>query len=128
MHTLDDLRAGRLRGITRLNLCQELTDFPREIFDLADSLEVLDLTGNRLSDLPADLHRLTRLKVLFCSNNRFTHLPHAIGRCQALETAGFRSNRSTPRRCRPRCVRWCSPTTHWNNCPKPWATVLTCRN
>ena len=95
MHTLDDLRAGRLRGITRLNLCQELTDFPREIFDLADSLEVLDLTGNRLSDLPADLHRLTRLKVLFCSNNRFTHLPHAIGRCQALETAGFRSNRIT---------------------------------
>ncbi|KNX78568.1 protein kinase [Pseudomonas sp. 250J] len=95
MHTLDDLRAGRLRGITRLNLCQELTDFPREIFDLADSLEVLDLTGNRLSDLPADLHRLTRLKVLFCSNNRFTHLPHAIGRCQVLETAGFRGNRIT---------------------------------
>ncbi|MEE1888360.1 leucine-rich repeat-containing protein kinase family protein [Pseudomonas carassii] len=95
MHTLDDLRAGRLRGITRLNLCQELTDFPREIFDLADSLEVLDLTGNRLSDLPADLHRLTRLKVLFCSNNRFTHLPHAIGRCQALETVGLRSNRIT---------------------------------
>ncbi|WP_460418657.1 leucine-rich repeat-containing protein kinase family protein [Pseudomonas sp. microsymbiont 2] len=95
MHTLDDLRAGRLRGITRLNLCQGLTDFPREIFDLADSLEVLNLTGNALSDLPDDLHRLTRLKVLFCSENRFTHLPHAIGRCQALETVGFKSNRIT---------------------------------
>ncbi len=69
MHTLDDLRAGRLRGITRLNLCQDLIDFPREIFDLADSLEVLDLSGNRLSELPEDLYRLTRLKVLFCSNN-----------------------------------------------------------
>ncbi|AMK30341.1 leucine-rich repeat-containing protein kinase family protein [Pseudomonas mosselii] len=95
MHTLDDLRAGRLRGITRLNLCQDLIDFPREIFDLADSLEVLDLSGNRLSELPEDLHRLNRLKVLFCSNNRFTHLPHAIGRCQALQTVGFRNNRIT---------------------------------
>ena len=93
MHTLEDLRAGRLHGITRLNLCQNLTHFPQEIFALGDSLEVLDLSGNRLSELPEDLHRLNRLKVLFCSNNQFTHLPHAIGSCQALETVGFRSNR-----------------------------------
>ncbi|WP_194790623.1 leucine-rich repeat-containing protein kinase family protein [Pseudomonas sp. UFMG81] len=92
MHTLDDLRAGRLRGITRLNLNQGLGQFPREIFDLADSLEVLDLSDNALSELPDDLHRLTRLKVLFCANNRFTQVPHAIGRCQALETVGFKSN------------------------------------
>lgn len=93
MHTLEDLRAGRLHGITRLNLCQHLTHFPQEIFALGDSLEVLDLSGNRLSELPEDLHRLNRLKVLFCSNNQFTHLPHTIGSCQALETVGFRSNR-----------------------------------
>lgn len=93
MHTLDDLRAGRLRGITRLNLNQGLGEFPREIFALADSLEVLDLSDNVLTELPDDLYRLTRLKVLFCANNRFDRLPHVIGRCQTLETVGFKSNR-----------------------------------
>lgn len=92
MHSLDDLKAGRLRGITRLNLKQGLEHFPEEIFALAESLEILDLSDNALSTLPEDLHRLTRLKVLFCSNNRFTHLPVALGRCAKLETIGFRSN------------------------------------
>ncbi|CAM3691437.1 soc-2-like leucine-rich repeat protein [Pseudomonas reidholzensis] len=95
MHSLDDLRAGRLRGITRLNLKQGLTQFPEDIFDLADSLEVLDLSDNALSDLPDDLHRLSQLKVLFCSNNRFTHVPIGIGRCARLEAVGFKSNRIT---------------------------------
>lgn len=93
MHNLDDLRAGRLRGITRLDLEQGLTTFPHEIFTLADSLEVLNLSNNALSELPDDLHRLTRLKVLFCSGNRFTELPKALGRCANLETVGFRDNR-----------------------------------
>ncbi|MBK0059434.1 protein kinase [Pseudomonas sp. S44] len=93
MHSLEDLKAGRLQGITRLDLCEGLTCFPPEIFTLADTLEVLNLTGNALSALPDDLHRLTRLKVLFCSENRFTRLPHGIGRCARLETVGFKSNR-----------------------------------
>lgn len=93
MHSLEDLKAGHLRGLVRLDLCQNLSTFPREIFDLADTLEVLNLSGNALCELPEDLHRLTRLKVLFCSQNRFVHLPHAIGRCERLETVGFKSNR-----------------------------------
>lgn len=92
MHNLDDLRAGRLRGITRLDLELGLSEFPREIFTLADSLEVLNLSNNDLSELPDDLHRLTRLKVLFCSGNRFIELPTALGRCATLETVGFRDN------------------------------------
>ncbi|RWU19185.1 protein kinase [Pseudomonas alkylphenolica] len=92
MHTLTDLKMGRLAGITRLNLSDELEQFPREIFDLADSLEILDLTGNRLSALPDDLGRLHRLKVLFCSNNLFTHVPEGVGQCPALEVVGFKSN------------------------------------
>ena len=66
MHTLAQLRAGELSGITRLDLSCGLTEFPREIFDLADTLEILNLSGNQLSSLPHDLHRLTRLRVLFC--------------------------------------------------------------
>lgn len=95
MHTLDDLRAGRLAGIARLDLSCGLERFPEEIFTLADSLEVLNLTGNALTSLPDDLHRLHRLKVLFCSENRLSDLPLGIGQCPLLETVGLKSNRIT---------------------------------
>ncbi len=95
MHTLAQLRAGQLSGITRLDLACGLTEFPREIFDLADSLEILNLSGNQLDTLPDDLHRLTRLRVLFCSDNRFTELPECLGRCSALTMVGFKANRIT---------------------------------
>ena len=52
MHTLEQLRAGALSGVRRLQMRGGLTEFPREIFDLADSLEILDLSGNALSSLP----------------------------------------------------------------------------
>ncbi len=91
--TLAALRDGRLRGIRRLDLSCGLDAFPREIFDLADSLEVLNLTGNALHTLPDDLPRLHRLQVLFCSANRFTELPAVVGRCERLTTVGFKANR-----------------------------------
>jgi hypothetical protein len=93
MDTLAELRAGRLAGAKRIDLSCGLTEFPREIFDLADSLEVLNLSGNALDTLPGDLDRLHRLRVLFCSDNRFTRLPESIGRCQHLEMVGFKANR-----------------------------------
>jgi len=93
MDTLAELRAGRLAGARRIDLSCGLTEFPREIFDLADSLETLNLSGNALDALPADLGRLHRLRVLFCSDNRFTQLPESIGQCQALEMVGFKANR-----------------------------------
>jgi hypothetical protein len=108
MHTLEQLRAGALAGITRLDLSCGLTEFPREIFDLADSLEVLNLSGNALSSLPDDLHRLTRLRVLFCSDNPFTELPACIGRCEALTMVGFKSCRieHVPAEALPPLLRW----------------------
>ena len=102
MHTLAQLRAGELSGITRLDLSCGLTEFPAEIFDLADTLEILNLSGNALSRLPDDLHRLTRLRVLFCSDNQFTELPACLGQCAALTMIGFKANRNRQRaRCRP---------------------------
>ena len=93
MHTLEQLKRGELAGTTRLDLSEQLTDFPREIFDLADSLEVLNLSGNQLSSLPDDLPRLSRLRILFCSDNAFTDVPAVIGRCERLEMVGFKANR-----------------------------------
>lgn len=92
MHTLNQLKNNELQGITRLELSENLTSFPQEIFELASSLEILDLSNNQLTDLPDDLHRLKNLKILFCSNNVFTHLPHSIGACEKLEMIGFKSN------------------------------------
>lgn len=92
MATLEQLRAGHLAGVQRLQLvCGD--EFPTEIFDLADSLEILDLSGSALSTLPDDLPRLHRLRVVFCSDNRFTELPEVLGACPQLSMVGFKANR-----------------------------------
>ncbi|GAB3835974.1 leucine-rich repeat domain-containing protein [Hymenobacter jeollabukensis] len=108
MHTLEQLRAGQLAGATRLDLAAGLTEFPREIFDLADTLEVLNLSGNRLRTLPADLHRLHRLRILFCSDNLFEEVPASVGQCPALSMVGFRTNqiRTLPAAALPPQLRW----------------------
>ena len=93
MHTLEQLRSGELQGIQRLQLRCDLTEFPREIFELADSLEILDLSGNQLSALPDDLPRLHKLRVIFCSDNPFTELPEVLGQCAQLSMVGFKANR-----------------------------------
>jgi len=92
MNTLEQLCAGALAGSRRLSLACGLTAFPPEIFTLADTLEILDLSGNALSALPDDLARLHRLRIIFCSNNRFTELPAVLGQCARLEMIGFRAN------------------------------------
>ncbi len=108
MDLLSQLRTGRLHGIQRLDLSCDLTEFPSEIFDLADSLEVLNLSGNALTTLPDDLPRLHRLRVLFCSNNTFTELPAVLGQCAQLEMVGFKSNRiaHVPAAALPPLLRW----------------------
>jgi hypothetical protein len=93
VHSLADLRAGKLAGIKRLDLSCGLTHFPPEIFSLADSLQTLNLSGNALQQLPDDLHRLKHLRVLFASDNQFTELPAGIGQCAHLQIVGFKANR-----------------------------------
>jgi hypothetical protein len=90
--TLAQLQAGKLQGSTSLKLRAQLTEFPTEIFDLADTLEILDLSGNALTDLPADFNRLKKLRILFCSNNLFSHLPEVLGQCENLSMIGFKAN------------------------------------
>ena len=92
MHTLNDLDSGALAGARHVRLTQlGLRQFPRQLFDLADSLEILDLSGNQLDSLPADLPRLRRLRILFCSNNPFSELPAVLGQCPQLEMIGFKA-------------------------------------
>ncbi len=90
--TLSLLRSGALAGTKRLDLTLGLRDFPPEIFDLADTLEVLNLSQNQLSSLPADFARLKKLRIVFCSENNFRHLPEVLGDCPNLSMIGFKSN------------------------------------
>ena len=108
MHTLAQLRSGELAGIKRLDLSCGLEEFPEEIYSLADSLEVLNLSGNALRQLPDDLHRLHHLRVLFCSNNLLRELPASLGQCQQLSMIGCKSNRlqRVPATALPPQLRW----------------------
>ncbi|ARP37983.1 leucine-rich repeat-containing protein kinase family protein [Vibrio syngnathi] len=108
MHTLEQLKSGQLKGIKRLKLSESLTEFPLEIIELADSLEILDLSGNQLSDLPVELSQLTNLRIIFASNNLFTHLPDVLGSLPNLEMVGFKSNhiKTVSEQSLPAQLRW----------------------
>ena len=69
LHTLKDLRSGLLTVESlgtdrRLKLAEGLTEFPREIFALAEAIKILDLSENALSSLPDDFGRFKSLKIL----------------------------------------------------------------
>lgn len=106
--TLSKLRVGELAGSVRLDLSCGLTEFPREIFDLADTLEVLNLSGNHLVGLPDDLARLKKLRILFCSDNEFEHVPEVLGTCAGLGMLGFKANRieTVAEGALPESLRW----------------------
>lgn len=108
MDTLSLLRSGKLAGSKRLDLSCDLKQFPDEIYDLADTLEILNLSGNALSSLPDDLPRLHKLRVIFCSNNQFSHVPEVLGACPQLDMVGFKSNqiRRLPAASLPKQLRW----------------------
>jgi hypothetical protein len=108
MHTLDQLRAGELIGIRHLKLACGFTEFPREIMALADTLEILDLSGNALSELPDGLARFSKLRIIFCSDNQFTEVPEVLGRCPQLSMVGFKANliRKVSGKALPSELRW----------------------
>lgn len=90
--------AAELANARRLDLRPRpgqprLAALPPAVFELADTLEELDLSGNALTNLPAELPRLHRLKVLFASDNPFEALPPVLGDCEALELVGFKACR-----------------------------------
>ncbi len=93
MNTMEALRAGRLAGTKELRICAGLEEFPREVLDLSDSLEILDLSGNRLSELPHDFSRLRKLRIVFFSQNQFQEFPRVLAQCPDLEMVGLKSCR-----------------------------------
>ncbi|MCR0981748.1 leucine-rich repeat-containing protein kinase family protein [Roseomonas populi] len=110
---LDALRRGDLAGARELRLTGlGLREFPPEILGLADTLEVLDLGGNALTDLPAGIACLRRLKILFLSGNPMRRLPPALGGLPALSQLGARGcgTEEVPGEALPPALRWLTLT------------------
>ncbi|MDF2451505.1 MAG: protein kinase [Bacteroidota bacterium] len=92
MQTLEQLRSGALVGSTSIRLSCGLTEFPSELFQLADTLELLDLSNNHLRSLPDDFGRFSKLRIAFFSDNLFTEYPEVLADCPLLEMVGLKSN------------------------------------
>lgn len=109
--TLAALARGDLAGARRLRL-PGLRELPRDVFGLADTLEILDIGEGELHDLPSDFGRLRKLRILFCSNNRFERLPAVLGDCRALSQVGFRNCaiEEIPAEALPPDLRWLTLT------------------
>jgi hypothetical protein len=106
--TLEGLQSGQYIRTKRLKLSNCLSEFPRQILDLFDTLEILDLSNNPLASLPNDISRLHKLKIAFFSDCNFTTFPSQLARCRSLQMIAFKNNRMTtiPPGSLPRKLRW----------------------
>lgn len=82
-------------SVQRITLAAGLTEFPAELYLFCQSLEILDLSDNQLTALPADLWRFRRLTRLFLTNNHFDHIPAVLAQCPALIMLSFKGNQLT---------------------------------
>jgi hypothetical protein len=105
---LKELRQGKKVSVTSFHISANLTEFPRELFELEETLEFLDLGKNRLSSLPEDFHRFSKLKTLFLSENKFTEIPEVLGKCTSITMIGFKSNQisTVPENSLPTSCDW----------------------
>lgn len=88
---LEDIKDGKKP--THVDLSNEgLSEFPRELFTIAQSIEVLNLGGNHLSQLPEEILQFTELKILFFGQNDFCHIPSQLGQLPKLRMLSFKAN------------------------------------
>lgn len=108
IRSLEQLISNTFPHVTRITISEELTSFPKELFLYRDTLEILDLSNNWLSQVPDEIVQFKKLKILFLSNNRFTRFPLILGQCPSLSMIGFKSNQITfiPEHAFPETLQW----------------------
>lgn len=68
-----------------------VNEFPQEIFEYADHIEILDMSGNMLTSLPDSITTLKNMRIAFFSGNMFSEVPKALANCNRLEMVGLKS-------------------------------------
>ncbi|KAI1336519.1 serine/threonine protein kinase [Xylariaceae sp. FL0016] len=94
--------------VTKLAVSTPLNKVPAQVFDLANSLVHLDLSGSSLSTLPDSFKCLRKLRIAFFSNCSFDVFPEQLALCPELEMVAFRNNGMTriPEGALPPRLRW----------------------
>tara|TARA_R110002126_G_scaffold206886_1_gene353983 strand:- start:13787 stop:15088 length:1302 start_codon:yes stop_codon:yes gene_type:complete len=108
IHSLEELKSGKLIGVKKLKIAEGLTEFPEEILSLSNSLEILDLSENNLTQLPSTIVLLKKLRIVFFENNKFTEFPKILAELPSLTMIGFKSNQihTIPENAFPPLLRW----------------------
>lgn len=66
-------------------------EFPQAAYELADEIEILDMSHNYLVELPDDMVRFVRMRVGFFSGNPLGKVPEILARCAQLQLVGLKS-------------------------------------
>ena len=108
INTLEELKSGTLLGTKRLKLSCDLKEFPKEILLLHETLEILDLSNNKLSSLPDNIVKLKKLKIIFLSFNDFIEFPAVLANFPVLNMIGFKANqiKTIPENAFPEKLNW----------------------
>ncbi len=96
------------KNAKKIQLSDNLTGFPDELFRFKDTLEILDLSRNKLSELPKNFKEFQKLKIAFFSENEFEVFPEILRDCPSLTMIGFKSNRlkKIPENAFPKDLQW----------------------
>ncbi|CAA2977547.1 plant intracellular Ras-group-related LRR 7-like [Olea europaea subsp. europaea] len=81
-------------GIVALRDCK-LKTVPDEVIDLERSVRTLDLSHNRLVDIPMEISKLINLQRLILADNVIERLPMNLGKLQSLKVMTLDGNRVT---------------------------------
>lgn len=83
--TLEEALEAHKDSVYSLKLKERLKVVPPEVFTAFPNLMLLDLSKNRLKELPAELGLLKKLKKLVLFKNRLESIPPQIGELEDLQ-------------------------------------------
>ncbi|XP_047181766.1 LOW QUALITY PROTEIN: plant intracellular Ras-group-related LRR protein 7 [Vigna umbellata] len=84
----------RATGIVALR-DSKLKTFPDEIIKLDTSVRTLDLTHNRIVDIPMEINKLINIQRMVLAENLIERLPVSLGKLQSLKLLNLDGNRIT---------------------------------
>ncbi|XP_022189567.1 leucine-rich repeat-containing protein 57 [Nilaparvata lugens] len=85
---------GQKTGVLNLSK-QKLDEFPSGMKSLSNNLRSLDMSDNKFTVIPTEIHTYQKLKVLILNRNRLTNLPDELGSLAKLESFSATDNKLT---------------------------------